>query len=104
MAKILQVSIDAFYVYKSDKFHSPAIFIGDACVHRESCGKFVKNCRSLEEAMMIIDLNGWEYVEQYPPIEMSKSEYRQKYRKDGKIGYSDIDRILIDNGYEKWYT
>lgn len=103
-AKIVQVSIDSYHIYKFTEYDPPSIIIGNTRVSIESGGRYVKNCKSLEEAMMIIDLNGWEYVEQYPPIEMSKSEYRQKYRKDGKIGYSDIDRILIDNGYEKWYT
>ena len=36
-------------------------------------------------------------------IVISKSEYRNKYRKDKTIGYADIDKILVDNGYEKFF-
>lgn len=103
-AKVIQVSIDSYSIYKFTKFTPPAIFIGNTCVLRESVGRYVKNCKSFEEAMMIIDLNGWEYVEKLEPIEISRSEYRKKYRKDGTIGYDDIDKILVDNGYEKYYT
>lgn len=52
---------------------------------------------------MIIDLNGWTYVEKLTPIVISKSEYRKKYRKDKTIGYDDLDKILVDNGYEKFF-
>ena len=103
-AKILQVSIDSFYVYKFTEFDHPSIFIDNTCISIESDGRYVKNCKSFEEAMMIIDLNGWEYVEKLEPIEVSGSEYRKKYRKDGTIGHDDIDKILVDNGYEKYFT
>ena len=103
-AKIVQVSIDSYHIYKFTKYTPPSILIGNTCVSIESGGIYVKKCKSFEEARMLIDLNGWEYVVKIKPIEMSRSEYRKKYRKDGSIGYDDIDKILIDNGYEKYYT
>lgn len=106
-AKIIQVSHDGFYIFKTDKYHSPSIYIDDFCVHQGTVGKYVKSCKSFEEARMIIDLNGWEYVDvvdEYPPIVISKKEYKKKYRRDFEIGYSEIDQILVDNGYEKYYT
>ena len=103
-AKIEQVSIDSYNIYKYTEWTPPSIYINDVIVFPESCGIFVKCCRSFEEAMMIIDLNGWTYVEKLTPIVISKSEYKEKYRKDRTIGYDDIDKILVDNGYEKFFT
>ena len=103
-AKIEQVSIDSYNIYKYTEWTPPSIYINDVIVFPESCGIFVKCCRSFEEARMIIDLNGWTYVEKHTPIVISKSEYKKKYRKDKTIGYVDIDKILVDNGYEKFFT
>ncbi len=103
-AKIVQVSIDSYHIYKFTEYNPPSILIGNTRVSIESGGRYVKNCKSFEEARMLIDLNGWEYVVKIKPIEMSMSEYRKKYRKDGSIGYDDIDQILVDNGYAKYYT
>ena len=103
-AKIVQVSIDSYHIYKFTEYNPPSILIGNTRVSIESGGRYVKNCKSFEEARMLIDLNGWEYVEKIKPIEMSRSEYRKKYRKDGSIGYDDIDKILVDNGYAKYYS
>lgn len=103
-AKIEQVSIDSYNIYKYTEWTPPSIYINDVIVFPESCGIFVKCCSSFEEARMIIDLNGWTYVEKLTPIVISKSEYKKKYRKDRTIGYDDIDKILVDNGYEKFFT
>lgn len=103
-AKIVQVSIDSYNIYKYTKNTPPSVYINDALVFQESCGIFVKSCSSFEEARILIDLNGWTYVEKLTPIAISKSEYRNKYRKDKTIGYADIDKILVDNGYEKYFT
>lgn len=103
-AKIVQVSIDSYNIYKYTKYTTPSIYIDNVLVFPESVGIFVKSCSSFEEARMIIDLNGWTYVEKLNPIVISKSEYRKKYRKDKTIGYDDLDKILVDNGYEKFFT
>ena len=103
-AKIEQVSIDSYNIYKYTEWTSPSIYINDALVFPESLGIFVKSCSSFEEARMIIDLNGWTYVEEHTPIVISKSQYKKKYRKDKTIGYVDIDKILVDNGYERFFT
>ena len=103
-AKIEQVSIDSYHIYKFTEYNPPSILIGNTRVSIESGGRYVKNCKSFEEARMLIDLNGWEYVVKIKPIEMSMSEYKKKYRKDGSIGYDDIDKILVDNGYAKYYS
>lgn len=103
-AKIVQVSIDSYHIYKFTEYNPPSILIGNTRVSIESGGRYVKNCKSFEEARMLIDLNGWEYVKKIKPIEMSISEYKKKYRKDGSIGYDDIDKILVDNGYAKYYS
>lgn len=103
-AKIVQVSIDSYNIYKYTKNTPPAVYINDALVFPGSIGIFVKSCSSFEEARILIDLNGWIYVEKLTPIVISKSEYRKKYRKDKTIGYVDIDKILVDNGYEKFLT
>ena len=96
--------IDSYNIYKYTKHTPPSVYIDDALVCLGSIGIFVKSCSSYEEARMIIDLNGWTYVEKHTPIAISKSEYRNKYRKDKTIGYADIDKILVDNGYEKFFT
>lgn len=103
-AKIVQVSIDSYNIYKYTEWTPPSIYINDSLVFPESLGIFVKSCSSFEEARMIIDLNGWTYVEKHTPIVISKSEYKKKYRKNKTIGYVDIDKILVDNGYEKFFT
>ena len=62
-AKIVQVSIDSYNIYKYTKHTSPSVYINDVLVLPESIGIYVKSCSSFEEARMIIDLNGWTYVE-----------------------------------------
>ena len=103
-AKIVKDPIDSYNIYKYTEHTPPSVYIGDALVFPESLGIFVKSCSSFEEARMIIDLNGWTYVEKHTPIVVSNSEYKKKYRKDRTIGYDDIDKILVDNGYEKFFT
>ena len=77
-AKIEQVSIDSYNIYKYTEWTPPSIYINDVIVFPESCGIFVKCCRSFEEARMIIDLNGWTYVEEHTPI----VTYNQNTRKN----------------------
>ena len=103
-AKIVKDPIDSYNIYKYTKHTPPSVYVNDALVFPGSIGIFVKSCSSYEEARMIIDLNGWTYVEKLTPIVISKSEYKKKYRKDRTIGYDDIDKILVDNGYEKFFT
>ena len=103
-AKIVKDPIDSYNIYKYTEHTPPSVYIDDALVFPGIIGIFVKRCSSFEEARMIIDLNGWTYVEKHTPIVISKSEYRNKYRKDKTIGYADIDKILVDNGYEKFFT
>ena len=103
-AKIVKDPIDSYNIYKYTKHTPPSVYINDSLVFVGSIGIFVKRCSSYEEARMIIDLNGWTYVEKHNPNVISKSKYKKKYRKDKLIGYDDIDQILVDNGYEKFFT
>ena len=103
-AKIVKDPIDSYNIYKYTKHTPPSIYINDILVFPGSIGIFVKCCSSYEEARILIDLIGWTYVEKLNPIVVSNSEYKEKYRKDRTIGYDDIDKILVDNGYEKFFT
>ena len=80
-AKIVQVSIDSYNIYKYTKHTPPSVYINDALVFPGSIGIFVKSCSSYEEARMIIDLNGWTYVEKHTPIVISKPEYKKNIEK-----------------------